>query len=472
MNKPKVNKEKMKELKDLADNKRLWHPNFIKYTEFIVSHPHYKGLFFERGSDGRVKWVIAGKSEKGQERRMWWDDQCTKNGIKIEAGCYAKVALKIHPTKKHTCQICGKELSLEYVYPNRRTILAIKKEFTVNISPFSKGILELIEELVTVPNDIEKFKRIFKIKAAAQFTKNGIKDYIKNTFVDAGAKGLLSPGAMSNSPDRFDGYHSDGACCRHESDKGRHKTNLQRYGQDRRVYENWADGDWKQADRLMSLFRKHGTSADHIGPISLGFCHRPRFQPMTIEQQSAKNNRMSLSDVKILLDEEAKNDVVISWHSKFIWDKLKLKVETDNDAKKISDLMRKNMHYILIVFSMIDERGYGKFLEQFLNPEFSFFDYTFEGFNPETGLFTKVLPKELKGKNQQNNVIRYYRVAFEKLQEYKGIENRKTNKWKSKDVDDELEPLFSLLKANKDNEAKMQLNKIFSLLANLAESNW
>ena len=60
---------------------------------------------------------------------------------------------------------------------------------------------------------------------------------------------------------------------------------LTRYGQDRRVYENWADGDWKMADRLMSLFRKNGISADHIGPISLGFCpyiHHTSVQSVSI----------------------------------------------------------------------------------------------------------------------------------------------------------------------------------------------
>jgi hypothetical protein len=50
MSKPKINKRKMKELKETADNKRQWNANFLKYTEFIVAHPNYKGLFYERGS--------------------------------------------------------------------------------------------------------------------------------------------------------------------------------------------------------------------------------------------------------------------------------------------------------------------------------------------------------------------------------------------------------------------------------------
>ena len=43
------------------------------------------------------------------------------------------------------------------------------------------------------------------------------------------------------------------------------------------------------ADRLMSEFRKHNISADHIGPISLGFCHRPKFHPLSKSDNSAKN---------------------------------------------------------------------------------------------------------------------------------------------------------------------------------------
>ena len=471
MNSYKLNKIKMKELIETADNKRLWHANFLQYTENIVKHKNYEGLYFERGEDKRVKWVITGKSENGQLRRNWWDIQCKKNNIKIEPGCYAKIALKIHPTKIHICQICGRELSLEYVYPNKRTITGIKKEFEITVAPFSKDIYQIVNEYVKSADDIEKIKRIFKIKSTDKLTKENINEYLQKYFVDNFAKGFLSPGAMSNSPDRFDGYHSDGACCRHFSDKGRHKSNLQRYGQDRRVYENWADGDWKMADRLMSLFRKYNVSADHIGPISLGFCHRPKFQPMTIQQQSAKNNRMSLDDIKILLEDE-KTEQVISWHSKFIWDKLKTEVLTNKDAKKLSDLMRKNLHYILIVFSMIDENGYGKFLEQFLNPEYSFFDYKFEGFNPETGNYKKVISKKLTGKNQQNNINRYFRVAFEKLQEYKLIENRKVNIWDNKNVDNAIKDLFFILKTNDYKKAKDQLEYIFELLAKQAVTKW
>lgn len=462
---------RMAKEKIIGDTKRTWNNKFLNYTEFIVSHPNYKGLYFERGSDGNVKWVITGKSVNGKKRREWWDNQCNIYRVKIEAGCYAKIALKIHPTKLHTCQICGRELSIEYVYPNKRTLKLIEKNFEKNIKPFDKDIFDIIDALVKTTDDIEKMKSVFKIDTTLKLSKENLKIHIRKNIVDTYSKGSLSPGVMSNSPDRFDGYHSDGACCRHKSDKGRHKSNLQRYGQDRRVYENWADGNWKMADRLMSEFRKSGVSADHIGPISLGFCHRPKFNPLSKEENSAKNNRMSLEDVNELLQDE-KTEQIVSWHSQSIWDELKNKVKTDKDAIKLSDLMRKNIHHVLIIFSMIDDKGYKPFLESFLNPQHSFFDYKFEGFDPKTGRYEKVTSKELTGKNQKNNTERYYRVAFDKLKEYKEIDNRKVNIWKNDDVDKEIEKLFTLLKVNSFKDAKTQLDKTLKLLAEISSQNW
>ena len=80
--------------------------------------------------------------------------------------------------------------------------------------------------------------------------------------------------------------------------------------------------------------------------------------------------------------------------------------------------------------------------------------------------------KKLIGKNQQNNIKRYYRVAFDKLHEYKTIENRKTNLWSHKEVDAELKKLFELLKSKKHKEAKTQLENVFNKLADLAANNW
>ena len=453
--------------KKVENSDRSWHENFVNYTEMIVAHPNYNGLFFERKTDdNRVKWVVAGKSANGQLRRQWWDKQCQKMNIPIEAGCYAKIAVALHPTKKHICQICGKALSVEYVYPNKNTLNALNVKLNADIKPYSLDIFEIIEKYGTTSAEIENTKSAFKIEKCTA-TKTELGDYI---FMNCQTR--LSPGVMSNSPDRFDGFHSDGNCCRGISDKGRHKNNLQRYSQDRRVYENWADGDWKMADRLMAEFAKHGLSADHIGPISLGFCHRPKFQPMSKNENSAKNNRMSLGDIQTLLADEANGEQVISWHSKYLWDKLKNAVSNDTEAVKLSSLMRNNLHQILLVFSIISENGYNEFLTELLNPQYSFFDYKFKGFNAETGEYKKVVSKELTGKNQQNNVDRYVRIAFESLENYKEKDNRKQYAWENAEIDDSIKLVLQHLAGGNNETALNQLKVVFEELAEITVAKW
>lgn len=456
-------------MENLAENTdRVWHENFIDYTEMIVSHPNYNGLFYERKTENnRVKWVVAGKSENGQQRREWWDKKCKENGITIEAGCYAKVAVAIHPSKKHVCQICGKSLSVEYVYPNKLTLKTLNDSLNTNIKPYTLSIFEIIEKYGKTTFAYNTIKRVFKI---AETTTTPIEDLGKYIFNHCQTK--LSPGVMSNSPDRFDGFHSDGNCCRGLSDKGRHKENLKRYSQDRRVYENWADGNWKMADRLMAEFAKYGLSADHIGPISLGFCHRAKFQAMTKSENSAKNNRMSFNDIQTLITDESIGEQVISWHSKYIWDLLKNKVTNDIEAVKLSSIMRNNLHQILMIFSIISENGYNEFLTELLNPEYSFYDYKYKEFNPKTGEYREVITKNLTGKNQQNNVDRYKRIAFESLENYKSKENRRQYVWENSEIDESIERVLQCLANNDKTTALSQLKQTFKTLANKAAEKW
>jgi Alw26I/Eco31I/Esp3I family type II restriction endonuclease len=444
---------------------RVWHKNFLEYTQNISNHPNYHGLYIDKKAS-QVKWVVAGKSDNGIKRRKWWDKKCKQYSIEIKAGCYALVALKVHPTKKHVCQICGKSLSLEYVYPNKKTIKFFNENFGINIKPYEGDIFEIIKSTVSKnAGNLAVISKKFKYPGSS--TVEELNNNIRKDHTNKHKKSFLSPGAMSNSPDRFDGFHSDGACCRHKSDKGRHKTNLSRYNQDRRAYENWADGNWKKADRLMSEFSNHGVSADHIGPISLGFCHRPKFAPLSKEDNSSKNNRMDLNDVQTLINDEAAGSKVVSWHSKPIWDLLKNKIHSDSDAKKLSSVMRTNLHQILIVFSKIDEEGYSDFLKSFLNPEYSFYDYKFHGFDPKTGLYKSVDKKKLVGQNQKNNVDRYYRVAFETLEKYRQKDNRRSYLWSSPEVDKNIALIYKELSTKNIDKAKQQLEKTIELLANL-----
>lgn len=454
----------------MSENNRSKHTNFIEYQEFIVNNKNYSGLHYSRNIDSSIRWVVAGKSEEGKLRKSWWISKCEEFGINVESGAFARIAFIVHPTKMHVCQICGKSLRIDYVYPNSNLIKKIQDVFDCQIQPFEKDIFEIIGELAINEISIDKFKLIFKISSEIRNISQ-LKSWIQEKQVNISSKSFLSPGVMSNSPDRFDGFHSDGNCCRSKSDKGRHKENLQRYGQDRRVYENWADGDWKQADRLMSMFRKNNLSADHIGPISLGFCHRPKFHPLTKEENSAKNNRMSFNDVQVLINDEKNGEHVISWHSKYIWDKLKNRVNNDIEAVKLSSIMRTNLHYVLTILSMINEKGYKEFLMQFLNLNYSDFDYKFPDFKPD-GTFKKIIKIPKDGKNQKNNKERYIRIAFESLNAYKDKDNRKVSFIQNSEVNSKIDKMFYLLELSKNIEAKKELHDILKIFADELGQNF
>lgn len=287
----------------------------------------------------------------------------------------------------------------------------------------------------------------------------------KLDYVYPNKKGGLSPGAMSNAPDRLDGYHSYNLCCRSESDRGRHKSNLLRYGEDRRAYENWSDGDWKAASWLMKEFQKHGVSADHLGPISLGFRHRPSFRPLSKAANSARNNRMTLGDVKVLIEEE-KNQEVISEHSRALWDLIKFRVYTESDALLVSKLMRENMHYVLSIFSVIAAKGYKNFLiRNFLHPEYANFSIKFNEFDPNTGYYREMIKAEGNKKQYKNNADRYIRISFESLLKYSSKTNRNLKDWPISEIKKRLDLLLNYLKANREKESLKKLQNIFKVIA-------
>ncbi|MFA5113739.1 MAG: hypothetical protein WC529_05550 [Candidatus Margulisiibacteriota bacterium] len=378
--------------------KRNWHSNFNQYMQAIVNHPNYAGMPDPYKEDGEIRWVVTRQSEVGKKRLEWWDKKRKELGIKKGHAWISKVARKIHPFGEKPCQICGKEMSLDYIYPNKR--------------------------------------------------------------------GGKSPGAMSNAPDRFDGYHTYNLCCRSKHDTGRHKKNLERYGEDRRAYENWADGDWKAASWLMKVFNKFGLSPDHIGPISLGFAHRPKFQPLTPASNSAKNNRMSLADVKTLIKDESSGDAVVSWHSRFLWEKLKHKVISDRDAGKLSKLMRINLHCVLTILANISSEGFNDFLvNNFLHPEYAYYSIEFIDFDPSTGTFRSIVKKKGSKKQYHNNATRYVRISLESLRKYVKVGNRNVKGLINDTISAMLKTMITQLSNNENIGAK---NTLFSILDALA----
>jgi len=415
---------------------KKWHPSFVEYAEFIINHPNYTGLPETRKKDLSIKWVSTAKGDKGA-REKWWKDkkkEIINSKQKILTRINNKilpsdVAYHIHPTKIKVCSECGKKVKIGYYYPNKRLIdklnnLFPNKNYKQN---YDFDILDIVDEIYkNNKNEIYKLEQIFlKIKKKIKFTQ--IKKTLINVYINKFDKSFLTPGAMSNCPDRLDGFHTYAVCCRSTADKGRSKENLNTYSEDRRLFEFWSDGDWKAAQYVMGQFKNHGMSADHIGPISLGFCHRPRFQPMSSQQNSAKGNRMSFKDVQILITHEDEGDVVVSWHTRPMWDNIKNKIKNDEDAKRASKLLKLNMEMILNIFYELKKNGMEKFLISYLNPNFAFYQHKLIKFDLNTGK-TKI--KKIKTNRNENrtNASRYIKKSLESLESIIIKNNRKNQK--------------------------------------------
>lgn len=460
----------------LTSNILFPHPKGLAYQEFIVNHPNYNGLPYTRKKNGQISWVTIEKSQPKlwDSKLEFWEKKRIE--LKIEAnhvrdaGIRKVVAFQNHPTKKHTCIFSGTELYVDFRYASPSRTNMLNKLYDFEFKYYDLTIFEIASLLFEV-DKCKEFEKVFNIKKDFS-TIEELLEILKVDFVNKEYSPYVSPGTMGNPPDRLDGYHSYNADVREITDTGRYKNNLSKYTQDRRVYEMWSDGNWKKADRLYATFVKNGVSPDHIGPMSLGFAHRPKFQPMTASENSSKGNRMTLKDVELLITDEKLGCEVVSWHSKFIWDKLKSKVKSDEDALKISALMRKNLHHVLIVFSIINENNFTKFLEQFLNPKYSFFDYEFIEFDPKTGNYKDAIETVKNGKNQENNVKRYYRIAFEKLVEYKDKDNRKNKIWESNSITEKVDKIIQLLTKSKDKKALDLVNIVFEELAEISSQNW
>lgn len=212
-------------------------------------------------------------------------------------------------------------------------------------------------------------------------------------------------------------------------------------------------------------------SPDHIGPISLGFCHSTNFAPMCASCNSAKNNRFTLSDVKKLIQLENNGQTVVSWHAKYIWDKCKFNVNSDDDAKKLSSIMAKCHQNILKLFSVISEKGGNELLMQYLHPEYSLYDYRFKNFNPMKLEELQIIEKPLTSKNKRKNQERYIRIAFESLRDFSKKDNRKVLFYTDrKDIQEQTDQIIGLLNDKKMSEAKAKLNDTIEKLCDYVEN--
>lgn len=177
---------------------------------------------------------------------------------------------------------------------------------------------------------------------------------------------------------------------------------------------------------------------------------------------------MSLSDVQILIEDERSGEQVVSWHSKYIWDKLKALVKSDQDARRLSKLMRKNLHQVLLILSNIMANGFQVFLvKNFLHPEYAFYYIEFDGFDPTTGAYDWI--RKIKGdmKQYRNNAKRYVRIALQSLKKYQSKRNRRVHKWKDREVDALVNLLIDSLRNGKEKQA---INYLHQALRKLADN--
>lgn len=422
-----------------GDHRRPWSEPFVAYMEQIVEHENFKDMPSAIDDDGRIRWNAPsnrppGKWQDLRDRRLiWWQKKADELGIAQDGKWISKVVKAIHPFQEKPCQTCGRVMSLNYVYPTKNTFKKIntvleekdKIQYEKYLTIYE--ITQYLEEKLGENGFVVLEKLFPSLSVIKDKNSKNIIEFLSQKIVPLEPKGILSPGSMSNAPDRLDGFHTYNLCCRHRQDTGRSSDNLRTYSDDRRAFEFWCEGDWAAANLLMTLGSEGVCpqcgqtalmTADHIGPISLGFTHRPRFQPMCGSCNSSKGNRLSLNDIHELIEDESKGDIVVSKQITNLWNLTKNKIKTNEDANKLSKLLRINQHYYLVLLEEIYSLGYPDLLLSFLNPELADEKIQFDGLDGTNFKYTKVIKSKRQDTYSESKACRMIRIAFDALDDY------------------------------------------------------
>ena len=456
---------------------------FLQYEEEIVNDPVYADMLDLRHDDGTIQWEAPSNRGSGvfqfshDKRYQWWINKASEVGINTsEDKWISKVAKKIHPTKLHPCKVCGRIMDIRYCYLSANFMKRVKK------LPFYDEQVDM-DEITHITDFIASFTDTYGDKAYDALPEllkcsqvksiptlphdlSSWTDWINSEYIPK-EPSMLGPGAMSNAPDRLDGFHTYDRCCRPTADKGRSKENLASYSTDRRAFENWSDGNWIQANKLMGYINSnselkkqqcanHSTgsfhprpcSADHIGPISLGFSHRPEFQLLCKPCNSAKNNRMYYSDVQHLISVEEGGSTVTTWYAAPIWQRCKQKVYDKESALKLSRIMRDNRNIAMMLLADFVKHDEFLFLLTLLNLNYADYDYEIDPatLNVNNQIVTVQFiskPSTLRYVNIQK--IRKIRVAFSSLIDYANKENRNGFMYTNDEIEHLKQQAFSTL---------------------------
>lgn len=432
------------------------HEKFVEYQNRIAVHPNYQGMPDLWNSDGSIQWEAPSNrapssrhAETHVKRLEWWRKRAMQEGISIsEEHWISKTAKKIHPTGEKPCKVCGHLMKISYVYPTCRALNRLNKYPELNDVATDRfatvyDIAAAIYEHFAAPGEV--LQTFLKNKAWPKILQTDdaliFENWLANEYVPSEPKGILSPGAMSNAPDRLDGFHSFNLCCRSTSDKGRSKENLSSYASDRRAFENWSEGNWVTANLLMGEVRKSDDiqsnscannanhqgviTADHIGPISLGFAHRPVFRLLCASCNSAKNNRMTIGDVDHLRKESRKGIDVCSWYNQDLWDLASPNAVEESNVGVLNRLLRDNRSIAFEVLGVLQDQKLYFAMASLLNPEFAAMKWTLESFQIHESVLTAQFSSEFStAKYRKTQQERMLRVSFEAISEYLTKENR------------------------------------------------
>ena len=449
-----------------------WSSEFIVYMNAIVTHPVYAGMPDAIKEDGKIQWEAPSNRGGGlyqythNKRREWWRKKAQSIGIDHTKDKWISTTAKaIHPSGEKPCKKCGCVMQLAYVYPNSTLISRFKRIFG---DDFSISLLEPIDVVIQRAYDIFGKEAINKISIILSTTDvtvpkfdddlDAFLEWINDSYIPQESS-LLSPGAMSNAPDRLDGFHSFNRCCRGIADKGRNILNLLSYTTDRRVFEFWSEGDWIAADRLMGLIKSKFNqelnedggdgppTADHIGPISLGFSHRPEFKLLSKTANSTKNNRMSLRDIQHLVKREQSGIQITSWYATPLWDLNKANILNDEMALNLSKQLRDNQRNAIHILCEIYNSEKYSFLVYLLDLGYADRNIDFKNLRIENFItvFDELIASPRNNKYATEQKARRLKVGFEALRAYKEKENRHVSVIAKDDVDLILKEAVNIL---------------------------
>jgi Alw26I/Eco31I/Esp3I family type II restriction endonuclease len=452
----------------------IWHPEFIQYIEFIANHQNYDGMPDAFTEGNKIQWETPSNRSSGKykythnKRYEWWRQKAVSIGIEVNSAQWiSKTAKAIHPTLRKPCKRCGRVMDLRFVYPSEFLIQRLtKKAYVDETVPLElyETVTDMVTRLAATFGDMVFSDLPGLLKSGAISPPDlgtDLEEWLNWIEIEYIPKepSTLSPGATSNAPDRFDGFHSFNKCCREIADPGRSKSNLKSYTTDRRVFEYWTEGNWIAADRLMGKIRANfgnescfyghpgPCSADHIGPISLGFTHRPEFQLLCKPCNSAKNNRMTLREVLYLREVEAKGQTVISWHSKALWNLRKEDVVNDETALRLSKMLRDNRHTLMSTLQRIADAENFTFLGTFLDLEYAEQEFKFVNLHVENHItqFDRLNCLRRETKYMEKQKVRRCRVAFESLRDYFRKENRNEYVVSTTQIENEISSVLQIL---------------------------